>query len=148
LPISSKNIFVCSLFHRLIDKKENKRCLTLRKQLTGMHGVHGAYSRAQGADHPGRAGLALDRLLYLVSGYLEQAKADAQWHRSQLGQLKSELTETEGALKRLVGIVEAGLMEVDDPALAERLKPSKPNVAACKGRSAQPRPPNRRIGNA
>ena len=28
-------------------------------------------------------------------------------------------------------------MEVDDPALAERLKPSKPNVATCKGSSAQ-----------
>jgi hypothetical protein len=39
---------------------------------------------------------APDRLLDLVSGYLEQA---TQRHRSQLGQFKSELTETEGAIK-------------------------------------------------
>ena len=68
---------------------------------------------------------APDRLIDLVSGYLDQAKADAQQHRSQLGQIKSDLTETEGAINRLVGMVEAGLMDVGDPALAERLKALK-----------------------
>ncbi len=68
---------------------------------------------------------APDRLLDLVSGYLDQARAEAQTHRTQLGQLKADLTETEGAINRLVGMVEAGLMEVGDPALAERLKALK-----------------------
>jgi site-specific DNA recombinase len=73
---------------------------------------------------------APERLIDLVSGYLHQAKADAQQHRSQLGQLKSELTETEGAINRLVGMVEAGLMDVGDPALAERLKALKAKRAS------------------
>ena len=64
---------------------------------------------------------APDRLVDLVSGYLEKAKAEAQQQRSQLGQLKADLTETEGAIKRLLGMVEAGLMEIDDPALRERM---------------------------
>lgn len=51
-------------------------------------------------------------------------------HRTQLGQLKADLTETEGPLKRLVGMVEAGRMEVDDPALAERLKTLKAKRAS------------------
>jgi len=45
---------------------------------------------------------APDRLVGFVSGYLDQAKADAQLHRSQLGQIRSALTEVEGAIKRLV----------------------------------------------
>ena len=65
------------------------------------------------------------RLIDLVSGYLDKAKADAQQQRSQLGQIKADLTETEGALKRLLGMVEAGLMELDDPALRERLSALK-----------------------
>ncbi len=73
---------------------------------------------------------APDRLADLVSGYLDQAKADAQLHRSKLGQLKSDLTETEGAIARLVGMVEAGLMEIEDPALAGRLNALKAKRAA------------------
>ena len=45
---------------------------------------------------------APERLIDLVAGYLEQAKAEAQAHRTQLGQLKADLTETEGAIKRLI----------------------------------------------
>ncbi len=63
-----------------------------------------------------------DKLTELVSGYLAQARDEAQKQRSQLSELKTELTETEGAIKRLLGMVEKGLMEVDDPALAERLR--------------------------
>ncbi len=48
----------------------------------------------------------------------------------QLGQLKSDLTETEGAINRLVGMVEAGLMDVGDPALAERLEALKAKRAS------------------
>ncbi|OYV24403.1 MAG: hypothetical protein B7W99_02490 [Rhodospirillales bacterium 20-58-10] len=44
---------------------------------------------------------------------------------TQLGQLKADLTETEGALNRLVSIVEKGLIDFDDPTLAERLKALK-----------------------
>ena len=73
---------------------------------------------------------APDRLVDLVSGYLDQAKADAQQNRNQLGQIKSDLTEAEGAIKRLVGMVEAGLMEVDDPALGERLRALKTRRAS------------------
>lgn len=68
---------------------------------------------------------APDRLVDLVSSYLEQAKAEAHRNRTQLGQLKADLTETEGALNRLVSMVEKGLMDVDDPTLAERLKALK-----------------------
>jgi hypothetical protein len=62
-----------------------------------------------------------DRLTDLVSGYLEKAKAEAQQQRSQLGQIKADLTKTEGAIKRLLGMVETGLMEVDDRALRESM---------------------------
>ena len=61
----------------------------------------------------------------MVSGYLEQAKAAAQTHRTQLGQLKADFTENEGAINRLIGMVEAGLMEVNDPTLVARLTPLK-----------------------
>ena len=73
---------------------------------------------------------APERLLELVEGYLNQAKADAQQHRSQHGQLKADLTETEGAINRLVGMVEVGLMNVNDPALADRLKALKTKQAS------------------
>jgi DNA invertase Pin-like site-specific DNA recombinase len=64
---------------------------------------------------------APDRLKELVSGYLEKARAEAQQQRSQLSQIKAELTETEGALNRLLGMVETGLMEIDDPVLRDRM---------------------------
>jgi hypothetical protein len=41
---------------------------------------------------------APDRLIELVSSYLDQVKADTRLHRSQLGRLKSDLTETKGAV--------------------------------------------------
>ena len=41
------------------------------------------------------------------------------------GQQQADLTETEGAINRLIGMVETGMMEVDDPALAVRLKALK-----------------------
>ena len=89
---------------------------------------------------------APDRLTDLVSGYLEKAKAEAQQQRSQLGQLKADLTETEGAIKRLLGMVEAGLMEVDDPALRERLSALKTKRKALTGqleRASDLQPANR-----
>ena len=65
------------------------------------------------------------RLIDLVSGYLAQAKEAAKQQRTQLSQLKAEHTETEGAINRLLGMVERGLMEVDDPALRDRLSALK-----------------------
>jgi site-specific DNA recombinase len=61
------------------------------------------------------------RLVDLVSGHLDQARKDAQQQRSQAGQLKAELTEVEGAITRLIGMVEIGMMALDDPSLRERL---------------------------
>jgi site-specific DNA recombinase len=78
-----------------------------------------------------------ERLRDLVSGYLNQAKANAHLQRSQVGQLKSELTETEGALKRLVGMVELGLMELDDPMLRDRLAALKARQTELNGQIAR-----------
>ena len=89
---------------------------------------------------------APDRLTDLVAGYLEKAKAEAQQQRSQLGQLKADLTEVEGAIKRLLGMVEAGLMEVDDPALRERmsaLKTKRKTLAAQIEQASDLQPGNR-----
>jgi hypothetical protein len=77
-----------------------------------------------------------DRLRDLVSGYLDQTKATAQMHRIQLGQLKADLTETEGSMSRLIGLVEAGMMELGDPALAERLKTLKVKRASLQSQIA------------
>ncbi len=62
-----------------------------------------------------------DRLKALVSGYLEQTDANAEKNRAQAGRLRGELSEIEGAINRLLGMVEAGLMEIGDPALRDRL---------------------------
>ena len=56
-----------------------------------------------------------------MAGYLDQAKADAQLKRTQTSQIKADLTETDGAIRRLLGMVETGLMDLDDPALKERM---------------------------
>ncbi|EKM99906.1 resolvase [Acidocella sp. MX-AZ02] len=89
---------------------------------------------------------ASDRLANLVSAYLDKAKADAQQQRSQLGQIKADLTETDGAIKRLLRMVEDGLMEVDDPALRERmtaLKAKRKTLTAQLDQASALQPTNR-----
>ena len=44
---------------------------------------------------------------------------------SQTRQLKADLTETEGAIGRLLGMVETGLMDINDPMLKERMNALK-----------------------
>ncbi len=66
-----------------------------------------------------------DRLKALVFSYLEKAETNAQKNRLDAGRLKGELSETEGAINRLLLMVEAGLMDVADPALRDRLNALK-----------------------
>jgi chromosome segregation ATPase len=76
---------------------------------------------------------SLDRLVELVAGNLEEANDNAQRQRGRLSQIRSEITETEGAISRLIAMVEAGIMEVGDPALAERLQALKTKRANLHG---------------
>ena len=66
-----------------------------------------------------------DRLTDLLRGYLHQSKDAEHERRQRLGRLKADLTETEGAIQQLLAMVENHLMELDDPALAERLTQHK-----------------------
>jgi site-specific DNA recombinase len=63
-----------------------------------------------------------DRLTDLLKGYLNQSQDAAQERRQRLGRLKGRLTEAEGAIQQLLAMVEKGLMDLDDPVLAERLR--------------------------
>jgi site-specific DNA recombinase len=63
-----------------------------------------------------------DRLTDLLKGYLDQSQDAEHQRRQLLGRLKAELTETEGAIQQLLALVEKGLMDLDDPALAERFR--------------------------
>jgi site-specific DNA recombinase len=66
-----------------------------------------------------------DRLTVLLKSYLNQSQDAARERRQRLGRLKAQLTEAEGAIQKLLAMVEKGLMDVDDPALAERLRRHK-----------------------
>jgi site-specific DNA recombinase len=68
-----------------------------------------------------------ERLTELLSGYLDQTRDAERERRSRLGRLRAELTSVEGAIQKLLGMVEGGLMELDDPALSERLQQHKAN---------------------
>ena len=66
-----------------------------------------------------------DRLTDLLKGYLDRSQDAEHERRQRLGRLKAELTETEGAIQQLLATVEKGLMDLDDPALAERFRQHK-----------------------
>jgi site-specific DNA recombinase len=68
-----------------------------------------------------------DRLGDLLAGFLDQSRDAEHERRQRLGRVKAELTETEGAIQKLLGMVEKGLMDMEDPALAERLRHHKTN---------------------
>ena len=73
------------------------------------------------ADHVFRP----DRLTDLLKGYLDRSQDAEHERRQRLGRLKAELTEIEGAIQQLLATVEKGLMDLDDPALAERFRQHK-----------------------
>jgi site-specific DNA recombinase len=66
-----------------------------------------------------------DRLTVLLKSYLNQSQDAARERRQRLGRLKAQLTEAEGAIQKRLAMAEKGLMDVDDPALAERLRRHK-----------------------
>lgn len=62
-----------------------------------------------------------DRLARILEAYIERSvEADAA-RKERLAHARRRLTEAEGGLTRLVQLVERGLMELDDPALKDRL---------------------------
>jgi DNA invertase Pin-like site-specific DNA recombinase len=67
------------------------------------------------------------RLTELLQGYLDDSQQADHGRRQRLGRLKAELTETEGAIQRLLALVEKGHLDLDDPALGERLRSHKAN---------------------
>jgi hypothetical protein len=70
-----------------------------------------------------------ERLTDPLAGYLDQSRDAEQQRRQRTGRLKAELTEVEGAIQSLLVMVEKGLMDVDDPALGDRLRRHKANRA-------------------
>ena len=68
-----------------------------------------------------------DRLAELLARYFDQSKDAEHERKIRLGRLKAELTEVDGALQKLMGMVERSLMDLDDPALGERLRHHKEN---------------------
>ena len=73
-----------------------------------------------------------DRLTDLLKGYLDRSQDAEHQRRQRLGRLKAELTEVEGAIQQLLATVEKGLMDLDDPALAERFRQHKAKRARLK----------------
>ena len=65
------------------------------------------------------------RVSALLKGYLDQSRDAEHERRQRLGRLKAELTATEGAIEKLLEMVERGQMDLDDPALAERFRQHK-----------------------
>ena len=64
---------------------------------------------------------APDRLGHLLKEYLDRSVNAQAGRREKLRQLKVESTETEGRLKKLLALVETGVMQPDDPVLTERV---------------------------
>ena len=65
------------------------------------------------------------RLARLLEAYVERsAEADAS-RKDRLAQGRRRHTETEGGVTRLLQLVERGLMDLDDPALRERINAAK-----------------------
>ena len=70
-----------------------------------------------------------DRLAELLTGYLDQSKSAEEDRRQRVSHLKKELTETTAAIERLLGLLESGQMESDDPQFSDRLSRHKANRA-------------------
>lgn len=62
------------------------------------------------------------RLQALLADHLERAQGSEASRRQQLGQLKGQLTEVEGAHKRLVDAIERGILDLADPDVRPRIE--------------------------
>ena len=77
-----------------------------------------------------------DRLQIVLDAYLARsAEADVS-RREQLAQARRALTEAQGRLSRLLELVEQGLIDVNDPALKERMDVGKLARQAAADRAA------------
>ncbi len=65
--------------------------------------------------------------------YVDRSHAAEQERRQHVGRLKAELTRVNGSLDRLLELVEKGGMDMDDPALVERLRRHKADRARLTG---------------
>lgn len=66
-----------------------------------------------------------DRLARILEAYIERStEADAA-RKERLAQARRRLTEAEGGLARLIELVERGLVDLDDPALKDRLQAAR-----------------------
>jgi len=66
-----------------------------------------------------------ERLTQILQAYLASSAEADVIRKERLGQARRRFTEAEGAVARLVQMVERGLMDVDDPALKEGLTVAK-----------------------
>ena len=64
---------------------------------------------------------AADRLMILLKEYLDRSEAAQSGRREKLRQLRVEATEIDGRQRKLLAMVESGVMQPDDPILAERV---------------------------
>lgn len=62
-----------------------------------------------------------DHLHALLAGYLKSASSRADESRDRLSRMRKAHQEAEAAIVRLLGLVEKGLMEAEDPSLKDRL---------------------------
>lgn len=62
-----------------------------------------------------------DRLRALLMNYLKSAASQADENKNRLSRMRQAHKEAEAAIVRLLGLVEKGLMEAEDPNLKERL---------------------------
>lgn len=65
--------------------------------------------------------LAPNRLAALLESYLQSSNERADRHKHEIDRLRHLHRDTQVALARLIGLVEKGLMEAEDPTLKERL---------------------------
>jgi len=72
-------------------------------------------------EHMSERLFAPERLGHLLKEYLDRSVSAQAGRRERLRQLKVESTETQGRLKKLLALVETGMMQADDPVLADRM---------------------------
>jgi site-specific DNA recombinase len=63
-----------------------------------------------------------ERLEKLLASFLHEASQNAQARKERLRQARDSRAELDAGLNRLLALVERGLMQPDDPALAERME--------------------------
>jgi site-specific DNA recombinase len=110
---------------RAVDPYDARR-LTLIQAIQGKTGCKGRSIRMDKLD-----GLVLeqmaahlftrDRLMVLLQEYLDRSEEAQAGRKEKLRQLKIEVTEVDGRLRKLLAMVESGVMQPDDPILAERV---------------------------